>query len=86
MKRRSFAGTSLEGTILVTNASSLLRLCQAAISNGDSFPTIWNTILSRSSIVIGPPIQRLKDGRPVLEIKLINGQRLTFESRVFRLS
>jgi hypothetical protein len=66
----------------IPSASDLLRACTADIHSGTDFPTIWNAILKRHPLVVGPPVQTMDDGRlrPVIEIFLITGQRLIFDS------
>jgi hypothetical protein len=57
-----------------------MRKCTAAAQNGADFPTVWNTLLKPHPLVIGRPKQSLQDGRAQLEISLITGQRLIFDS------
>jgi len=57
-------------------ANDLLLKCSAAARGGADFPTVWDAVL-----VVGPPIPALDDeDRPQLEIRLINGQRLIYNS------
>jgi hypothetical protein len=69
-------------------ARDLLGKCVASIRSGDDFPTVWATILKRDPLVLGPPVSTIKDGRARLEVFLVTGQRLVFdsESKVFSLS
>ena len=57
--------------------ADLLSRCNAAANRGDTFPSIWRTILIYSSLVKGPPVQA-SAGR--LEVPLITGQRLIYLS------
>jgi hypothetical protein len=69
-------------------ARDLLRSCSASKKSGDDFPTIWETILRRHPLILGPPVSTIKGGRTCLEMYLVTGQRLVFdsESQVFSLS
>lgn len=58
------------------SVGELLRACEAAREEGADFPTVWDSILRRHPMVIGPPVQRIKGGEAMLEIPLITGQRL----------
>jgi hypothetical protein len=58
----------------------LLAKCAASIGSGDDFPTIWQTILRGHPLVLGPPVQGVSGGRLRLEVFLITGQRLVFDS------
>jgi hypothetical protein len=58
----------------------LLRNCQAALRAGSDFPTIWTTILKSHRLVLGVPVQRLAGRRTLLEIRLVTGKRLVFDS------
>jgi hypothetical protein len=55
----------------------LLEKCIAASRDGADFPTIWHGIIKSHPLVIGPPVQRVSGG---LEIVLISGQRLLYDS------
>ncbi|MCC6946305.1 MAG: hypothetical protein IT539_00925 [Bradyrhizobiaceae bacterium] len=61
-------------------ASDLMRKCNAAAQGGADFPTIWNTLLKPHPLVIGRPRQALLNGRTRLEISLMTGQVLVFDS------
>jgi hypothetical protein len=67
-------------------ARDLLKKCTAAKQAGADFPTIWQTILKSHPLVMGPPIQRLEGQEPVLEICLINGQRIVLDQTGYRLA
>lgn len=64
----------------------LLKECTAAKEAGADFPTIWQTILRSHPLVIGPPVQRLEGREAVLEVSLINGQRIVLDQRGYRLA
>jgi hypothetical protein len=67
-------------------ATNLLEECTAAKEAGADFPTIWQTILKSHPLVMGPPVQRLEGREPVLEVSLINGQRIVLDQRGYRLA
>jgi hypothetical protein len=66
--------------------SDLLQTCIAAKRDGADFPTVWQTILRGHPLVIGPPVSRLDDGAAVLEVSLINGQRIVHDQVGYRLA
>ena len=51
-------------------ADWLLQQCVAARSDGLDFPTIWNTILKPSRLVIGHPVQTFVEGKAALKMRL----------------
>jgi hypothetical protein len=57
------------------------------VRKGEDFPTVWAAMLKGHALVNGIPESKLEGGRPVLEIKLITGERLLFdsESKKFRV-
>ena len=61
-------------------AGALAAQCRAARTSGKDFPTIWHEILKVSPLVVGRPVQVVDSGRPRLEINLISGGRLVFDS------
>jgi hypothetical protein len=67
-------------------ATDLLHECTAAKAAGADFPTIWQTILKSHPLVMGPPVQRLEGHEAVLEICLINGQRIVLDQHGYRLA
>ncbi len=67
------------------SVAGLLQQCVAARVSGADFPTVWQNILRNHPLVIGPPIQRLEGQAPVLEIRLITGQRLIYDDKGFAL-
>jgi hypothetical protein len=56
------------------------------IRKGEDFPTVWAAVLKRHPLVDGIPESKLEGTRPVLEIKLITGERLVFDSESKRFS
>jgi len=63
----------------------LLQKCIAAAQAGADFPLVWRTVLKGHPLVLGAPIQRLDGDRPVLEVRLITGQRLLHGIQGFAL-
>lgn len=66
-------------------ASKLLQSCNAARRSGADFPRIWHEILKNSSLVAGSPTQRIDENGPVLEVRLITGQRIVSGMRGFSI-
>lgn len=64
----------------------LVEQCQTALATGIDFPTIWHEILKASPLVIGPPVQTVRDGRALLEIRLLSGRTLVFDSATNRIA
>ena len=61
--------------------NDLLLKCIAIARTGADFPTVWDTVLKGHALVAGPPTQTFDDQTgPQLEIGLMNGQRLIFNS------
>ena len=66
---------------VVDTANDLAIKCTAAALGGAGFPAIWDSILNGHPLVAGPPIHTFTDDmRSRLEIRLINGQRLVYDS------
>jgi hypothetical protein len=61
-------------------SSVLLQRCASAARDGADFPTVWDSILRRHRLVTGPPVQAIRDGHPRLEIPLMTGQSIVFDS------
>ena len=61
-------------------ADELIQNCISATREGADFPTVWQTVLRRHSLVVGPPIQGVEGGRVCLKIPLITNQWLVFDS------
>lgn len=58
----------------------LVRACNAAAGSGADFPMVWHEILKTHRLVAGVPIQRLEETRPMLEVPLITGHRIVYDS------
>jgi hypothetical protein len=66
---------------MAETANDLVLKCIAIARTGADFPTVWDAVLKGHALVAGPPVQILDDEmRPQLEIRLINGQRLIYNS------
>jgi hypothetical protein len=52
--------------------------CTELVRNGNDFPTVWNTVLKRNALVDGFPHSQMEGTEPVLEIRLVTGERLIF--------
>jgi hypothetical protein len=66
---------------VVETANDLLIRCNAAARRGADFPAVWKSILRGHPLVVGSPVQTVTDDmRSQLEIRLINGQRLIYDS------
>jgi len=44
------------------------------------FPAIWHSVLKRHVLAVGPPVNSVRAGHIALEVPLITGQRLVFDS------
>ena len=44
------------------------------------FPTLWNEVLRPDPLVIGPPVQTVRDGRVRMEVRLISGAAIAFDT------
>jgi len=67
-------------------AYDLAQLCTELVRNGNDFPTVWNTVLKDNSLIDGLPQSRMEGPRPVLEIRLITGERLVFDGDAKKFS
>ena len=67
-------------------ARDLAALCSELVRKGEDFPTVWANVLKGHALVNGLPESKLEGRRPVLEIKLITGERLMFDSEGKRFS
>jgi len=57
----------------------LAQLCTELVQDGNDFPIVWDTVLKDHPLVEDIPQFRREDPRPLLEIKLITGERLVFD-------
>ncbi len=67
-------------------ARDLAALCSELVRKGEDFPSVWATMLKGHALVNGIPKSKLEGSRPVLEIKLITGDRLLFDSESKKFS
>jgi hypothetical protein len=61
--------------------NGFVQLCNELVRKGEDFLTVWNTVLRGNAVVAGIPQSRLEGKRPVLEVWLITGERLVFDSQ-----
>jgi hypothetical protein len=54
----------------------LVKRCEEAHASGADFPTVWQTILRGDPAVLGLPVQAMKNGQPVLRVRLVTGHDL----------
>jgi hypothetical protein len=59
---------------------TLIAHCRAGQAAGMDFPTLWNEMLRTDPLVIGPPVQALRDGRVRIEVRLITGAVIAFDT------
>jgi hypothetical protein len=64
----------------------LVEKCIAAGFEGADFPTVWNTILKKSRLVAGTPVQALHDGKPVLTVRLTTNQTILYGAGGYSLA
>jgi hypothetical protein len=64
----------------MTTRSELLRKCHDGLGAGMDFPTLWHEVLRPDPSVIGPPVQTVRDGRIRLEVRLIGGDAIAFDT------
>lgn len=65
---------------MIELASELSKACTAAARQGADFPTIWETLLRKHTLVVGPPVQTFEDEQPHLDVRLSNGFCLRYSS------
>jgi len=58
----------------------LVAQCRAAQAAGADFPTLWHEVLRPNPLVIAPPVQTVRDGRIRMEVRLITGSAIVFET------
>jgi hypothetical protein len=69
---------------MTTNAD-LVRRCRAGMAAGMDFPTLWHEVLKPHPLVIGPPVQTVRDGRVRMEVRLITGAAIAFDSETSQI-
>jgi hypothetical protein len=67
-------------------AHDLARQCTELARKGEDFPTIWMTVLKINALVAGIPQSKTEGTRPVLEIRLLTGERLVFDGDAKKFS
>jgi hypothetical protein len=71
---------SAEQSEMKETSAELLTRCLAASRNGADFPAIWHSVLKGHTLVVGAPVNSVRAGHITLEVPLITGQRLVFDS------
>ncbi len=66
------------GRIAVTGFD-LAAQCRAAQDAGMDFAAVWHEILKESPLVVGPPLQMVRDGCARLAVPLASGGFMTFD-------
>jgi len=54
--------------------------CHAGRRAGMDFPTLWHEVLKPHPLVIGPPVQTVRDGRIRMEVHLLTGGAIAFDT------
>ena len=73
--------------MLNERAHDLAEFCTELAQKGKDFPTIWATLLESHTLVDSIiPASKLEGTRPTLEIQLITGGRLVFDSESKKFS
>jgi hypothetical protein len=58
----------------------LLNRCRAGRAAGMDFPTLWHSVLKPHPLVIGPPVQAVRNGAIRMEVRLITGGVIAFST------
>lgn len=61
-------------------SNDLVQKCNALLRDGADFPTVWHGALRRHPLIVGPPVQSVRDGHVPLEIHLMTGERIIYDS------
>ena len=64
----------------MTTRADLIKRCRAGQATGMDFPTLWHEVLKPDPLVIGPPVQTVREGRIRMEIRLITGGAIALDS------
>ncbi|HUA52899.1 MAG TPA: hypothetical protein VMB81_12095 [Candidatus Sulfotelmatobacter sp.] len=59
----------------------LLRECRMAHASGLDFPKAWRNVIRIHPLVAGPAVQMADRGRVWLEVPLVTGHRIAYESK-----
>ena len=70
------------GKLLLRDAAKadLADRCRTGLAEGLDFPTLWHEVLKADPLVIGPPVQTVRDGRIRMEVRLITGGVIAFDT------
>jgi len=69
----------------MTTRAELVQRCCAGRAAGMDFPTLWNEVLRPHPLVIGPPVQTVRDGRIRMEVRLITGGAIAFDTETSQI-
>ena len=69
----------------VSTRADLMQRCRAARAAGMDFPTLWNEVLKPDPLVISPPVQTVRDGRIRMEVRLITGGAIAFDTETSQI-
>ena len=70
---------------VTTTRADLVQRCRAGKADGMDFPTLWHEVLKVHPLVIGPPVQTVREGRIRMEIRLITGGSIAFDTDTHEL-
>jgi len=62
----------------MTTKIELVERCRAGRAAGMDFPSLWHDVLKPDPLVLGPPIQTVRDGKIRMEVRLITGGVIAF--------
>ena len=61
-------------------ANDLARECTGLVRKGNSFATVWSTVLKRHTLIDGIPRERFEGKKSLLFIPLVTGDWLVFDA------
>jgi hypothetical protein len=64
----------------MTTKADLVHQCRAGMAAGMDFPTLWHDVIKPHPLVIGPPVQTVRDARIRMEVRLITGGSIAFDT------
>ena len=64
----------------MSTRDALVDRCRAGRAAGMDLPTLWHDVLKQHPLVIGPPVQTVRDGKIRMEVRLITGATITFDT------
>ena len=72
-------------TAVKPTRADLLERCRAAHAAGVDFPTLWHEVIKPHPMVLGPPVQTVRDGRIRMEVRLITGGAIAFDTETSQI-